>query len=180
MIATMSEHSIDSRSSDRVAPTISRAEVSAIHRGQGPKKEGCSGYSASSCDDVGSVRLRVQGADETTPAEGLGWSLELESGALPAGARLPATPVRALGGELWFSFLDGDTDDQEAFSFNLRVASIDGAGNRSLPVIVSVAHAGSGGSCAFGTSGVRWGWAVFAVSVALTIRRFRRPSVRAL
>lgn len=179
MIATMNEHPIDSTSSDRVAPTITRAEVSAIHRGQGPKKEGCSGYSASSCDDLGSVRLRVQGADETTPPEELGWSLELESGALPAGVRLPATPVRAVGGELWFSFLDGDTDDQEAFSFTLRVASVDAAGNKSSPVLVAVAHEGSG-SCAFGRSGVRWGWGVFVALAALTWRRLRRPSVGAL
>ena len=172
-IAAPSEHTIDSTSTDKVAPTVTRTEVLAVARGQGPRDEGGCGSSSSSCDDIGWVRLGVQGADDTTPPAEMGWFFELESGALPQGMTLPATAVRATNGEVQLSFVDGAKDDQEKIECVLRVFAVDRAGNKSAPARVEVAHDGREMSCAIGMSRVRWGWAMPLVAFALMLRRRR-------
>jgi hypothetical protein len=84
---------------------------------------------------------------------------------------LPKTAVRATGTDLWLHFVDGAEDEQESIGFVLRVSAVDGAGNKSAPVHVAVSHEGSGGSCAFGRNGVRWGWAIVAVAGTMMWRR---------
>src|SRR5262245_49120023 len=94
-IQGLTEHEIDTSSTDRTAPTVTTARVVDVKRGQGPQKNGCAGgTTASSCDDIGAISIGVLGSDDKTPPEYLGWSLELDSGALPEGLVLPSRPVR--------------------------------------------------------------------------------------
>ncbi len=127
------------------------AQVSVL-RGSGPQTEaGCPpGQSLTSCDDLGVVTLTIQGPeDDQSGPEEIGYVVELVEGAPPGGLALPAEPVRLEGGTITLPFSDGATDEQEPFSFVIRLTAMDRAGNlgeTSAPI--RVGHAGAEGGCA--------------------------------
>lgn len=98
---------------------------------------------------------------------------------MPPGLDVFGEPQRVFGGkDLFLRFSDPDPDDQESFGFQLRLISVDLAGNESEPSEVIVAsHPGESGGCALarGAHPSAWPGLLFAfVLAALTLRR--RPS----
>jgi hypothetical protein len=120
-----------------------------------------------SCDGTGFIGFEVSSSDDRTPAELLGYRVELVSGTLPAGA-LPLTALRA-DGALVLRWDDG-TSDHEAFSAELRIVPVDLAGNEGLAATVTVADEPPGG-CRAGGGG---GGAFLGVVAVLLLGRRRR------
>ena len=135
---------------DRVAPARpAMATVGEMTRGRGPRMMGCGGpVAASSCDNLGIVVLRVEGTDDRTPADQLGYRLTLKSGTLPPGMDLPTGAVRARPidparpPQLLLAWVDGATNRQEAIDFTLSIAAVDLAGNAGEPIDLRVADPG--------------------------------------
>ncbi len=117
------------------------ATVSSISRGRGPVCEDGS-CASTSCDDIGIISIHFSpAADDRMPAEAIGYRAELLSGALPDGLTLsPDALLGPDGLKLWW--IDGASDDQEAFDFTLGIVAIDLAGNESEAALVWVADPG--------------------------------------
>ena len=122
------------------APTLLDLQ---IVRGQGPQSAGCGGSSATSCDDIGQIRLNLVAADDRTDAARIGYRISLAGGALPSGLLLPDEPIRTFDGWISLIWIDEATDDQERIEFSLTVTAIDLAGNESAPAAsIQVDNAG--------------------------------------
>lgn len=162
------------RVTDQQPPALPPPGPLKITRGTGAQPSGC-GSVSTSCDDVGSVQVTVAATDDQTPPARLGYRVRSAGGTLPAEFSMPAQPVEALAGVLFFFWIDGGTDDQEAVDFSLEITAVDGAGNESAPQTVRVQHGGSGGGC--GLTARRAGRSLplpFAVAlIALAARRRR-------
>lgn len=138
------EHPIDADSADVVAPAAPVVGIARIYRGSEGTDflDDCTAV-VSSCADGGGVVLAVSASDDATPADALGWRVEL-SGDLPDGlVELPIAVRADDDGEVSLAWVDGQTDDQEAFSFTARVYAVDAAGNESAPTDVLVEDPGS-------------------------------------
>lgn len=128
-----------------------------VHRGQGSERVGCAGWAWIEDQGVGHVSIRVAPpADDRTPAESLGYRVELVSGQAPEGL-LPGFDIRAYVGAdgvwLFLDWSDGETDEQEPLDFELRLRAVDLGGNlgeAAQPIVVN--DPGSGGGCATGAS----------------------------
>jgi hypothetical protein len=154
-------HGVAPTRDDDNAPTAISGEIRVeVHRGRGPVEVNgaCGG---SSCDDVGHVRLTFAaasdddddpGADTASPSDdrlqpGVGYRLQLRSGALASGLTLPATPQAAWLSEagdatVLLVWLDGATDHQEPFSAEVSVEPVDAAGNIGPARRVTIADDG--------------------------------------
>jgi hypothetical protein len=154
-------HILDAQAqaTDSVPPETPAVVVEPTKRGKGPETQGC-GQSASSCDDLGKITLA--------------------SGKLPDGLSLPAGDVRARSGSLYFIWIDGRTDDQEALSLFLSIRAVDLAGNVGPAVTVQINDPGSSSGCAvvprrFGSA---WPTATLAILLAACLwRRRARPGI---
>ncbi|MFU8806965.1 MAG: hypothetical protein ACNA8W_24370 [Bradymonadaceae bacterium] len=125
--------------SDVEPPADPRAEVRRIQRG----KFG----GGSTCDDQGSIWLHISNHDEA-----LGYRYEAISGDLPNGLSLP---TNVLQGETVLHWVDGRTDFQEPFGFDLAITAVDRWGRESEPFILYVFDEGTGqgcGGCALATT----------------------------
>lgn len=172
------ELDLDEVAEDTTPPSAPGSVATAlVARGQGPTGGPCS-QSATSCDDVGRIVLRVAPAeDDRTPAASLGYLVTLASGTLPSGLSLRSEPVRLLGDEVVLVWIDGATDDQEAFDFELDVAAVDLAGHVGPPVRVRVRDPG-GGACAGSSGEGPLGLALALIAlIALRARRHRPSTV---
>ncbi len=117
---------------DTEAPQIGTAESVSIKRGVGPTKEK-GGWSASSCDDLGTISIVLTDPiDEDV--EDVGYRIEKVDGDLPTDLDLPDDLW--IGPELFFVWIDGAEDDQDAFDFTLEITPIDRAGNEGEPIEV--------------------------------------------
>lgn len=126
---------------DEAAEKPDQVEVHVIDvvRGKAPRKEGKL-HRVNSCDDIGQLRLGIEGADDE-----MGYEVEVLDGTLPQnGFEVPDGPVEARDGELIFAWTDGATDDQEAFDFRVEVTAVDPYGQRSEPSEpLRISHAGN-------------------------------------
>ncbi len=147
-MAPPTPHTLDpaAQTTDATAPGIPSATVASIRRGKGPETNysSCT-QSASSCDDLGSIRLQVSAQDDQTPVDKLGYQIALASGQLPSSMTLPTGAVRTQGGTLLFVWIDGAKDDQESISFSLTISAVDLAGNIGPATTVEIHDGGSGG-----------------------------------
>jgi hypothetical protein len=124
---------------DRSAPSPPEVSVASIKRGRAAEPGPGGLVVANSCDDIGMITLRLNGAtDDRTVADRMGYVVVVSEGA-PEGLQ-PADAVRAPAGELVLHWIDGATNDQEPLDFTVSVLAVDLAGNRSsaseaIPVV---------------------------------------------
>ena len=161
------------KATDTTPPSAAIVTVQSTKRGKGPERQGC-GQSVSSCDDLGTILLRVSATDDQTEPTSLGYRVELTSGNLPAGLSLPTTAVSpALSGGLMLVWIDGASDDQEALSFVLSIRAVDLAGNEGPPTSVEVHDPGAGGCTMNGHNPADSPLALMAVLLAIVVLRRR-------
>jgi hypothetical protein len=168
------EHVTDpqAQASDATAPDAPAVAVSKIGRGKG--QAACSN---NSCEGNGTIVLEVSASDDQAPTDKLGYQIELVSGQLPPGLQLPTKAIRALGGEVWLHWNDGDTDEQEAFSFSLAVRAVDLAGNVGPASTASVQDGGSTG-CSVGRHAPGSAWQLTTIAILLLARLSRTRTGR--
>lgn len=160
-------------SSDVSAPLAAEVSTWSVIRGHEPP---VTGATAESCEEVGIVDLTMVRADEDPDVDDkVGYLPLLVSGDLPEGMELPTEaltgPVVRL---LWD---DGAIADQDAFSFELALASVDLAGNvggASETVLIEDDGGTALGCDASGGAGTGR-LALAAVTLALFRRRSRHP-----
>jgi len=160
------------------APKVSNVDVK---RGVGPRSSGCGGMTATSCDDIGTIHLMVSSIDDRTAAPDIGYRLSIASGSPPSGLDLPTTDVRANSSDgLVLHWIDGATDDQESVDFELRISSVDRAGNVSATdTVVRVQSKGDGGcGVARASHGGPGRSLLFIALTAMAWARRRRPPRR--
>jgi hypothetical protein len=145
-LAVPTPHTLDpaAQATDTTPPEGPTAAVTSIRRGKGADTDfaSCS-QSASSCDDLGWIALQLGAQDDQTPADKLGYQIELIAGQPPSGLNLPTGAVRAMGGMVYLNWNDGASDDQESISFSLAVRAVDLAGNTRPATTVNVSDGGS-------------------------------------
>lgn len=152
-------------SDDAMPPAIPMLGEPEINRGRGPR--GFLIRSSTSCDDIGWIDVSAASTDDTTPAEELGFEVEVLDGELPDGLTLPDGPLTYFTpGTLSWTWLDGATNDQEPFSFVVAVTAVDLAGNRSDSTQVTVTDEGHNG-CATSPFGGLLGALLAAASLRL-------------
>jgi hypothetical protein len=123
----------DEAAADSTAPEPPRITGVTVDRSYGPRSEGCSGGSESSCDGTGTIGFELaEGADDRTTPDQLGYRIERVAGDLPTGVVLPGA-VRAHDGWLWLEFTDPGPDDQDEIDVTFRIVAVDLAGNESAP-----------------------------------------------
>jgi MYXO-CTERM domain-containing protein len=163
------------KATDTTPPTLTVAALTGVKRGQGRQSDGCSS-TASSCDDLGWINVAVQGTDDMTMSQELGFRVALVAGTPPAGLTIPEGATTGFVSLLW---IDGNTDDQEAFDFTLAIVAVDRAGNESAPKTVHIVSEGSG--CSVASPAPPRGMLAFALVtlVALGVRRRSRSQADA-
>lgn len=112
--------------------------------------------------------------DDRTDAEHMGYRVEVVAGHAPSDPTWPTGPVRALGGTLYFHWVDGGSDDQEAVDFTLRIRAVDLAGNEGPPSDVRIRDDGSSAGCRVAGAGVDLSWSFVAALLFCLRRRARR------
>jgi hypothetical protein len=165
------------QATDGTPPSAPVGKLDHITRGKGPKRTSTCGMSVSSCDDLGSIAITVSATDDQTASDQLGYRVELASGRLPGDLALPTAPILAMGGYLYFHWLDGATDEQEEVSLSLAISAVDRAGNAGPSATVEIHSPGSGGcSLVGGRLGSSWATPVVLVLVAARLLRRRTRS----
>jgi hypothetical protein len=93
---------------DVTPPAAPRVHIGRIKRGKEPEREGC-GFSGSSCDDTGYVRLDVEGVDAGAESPDIGYVLEVMGQApdLSLRSERPVAPSH-VPGQLLLAFTDRD------------------------------------------------------------------------
>jgi hypothetical protein len=179
-MAVPEEHEVDpAQVGVDVTPPDPPVVTTGVTRSYGPRSSGCT-ESASSCDGFGSIEFIINDPhDDRTPAESLGYKIELVGGKAPPGLHVPDKPLRAFGGEnLFIHFSDPGPDDQEHFDAVFKVTAVDLAGNESEPsAAVHATHAGGDTGCALIAGRRRTPWPAFMLAVvfgAWARRRARR------
>jgi hypothetical protein len=169
-------HVIDPQAaaSDTTAPGAPAISVARIVRGKGPDTDysSCS-QSATSCDDMGSIDLRISAQDDQTPTDQLGYQFEVVAGTPPSGLTLPTGPTRLLGSDIYLDWPDGNTDDQESISFSLAIRTVDLAGNLGPATTVQVQHGGSGSGCHLASRPPFSPWPLTTIAILLLGRLLR-------
>lgn len=147
--------SVDARwaENDSLPPARPSLKVDRIKRGRGPIWLRNSSFVATSCDDIGLIRVLARSLPGE-PVSALGIEFRVVDGLLPAGFTVPPQPLllspadsaSAVDGfprQQALHWLDGAKDDQEPFAFRMVAVAVDAAGNRSVPSdTLQVAHAG--------------------------------------
>jgi len=166
---------------DGTAPPSAPAHLSTeIRRGVGPETEGCTGEaSASSCDGVGRITLRVSpSTDDRTPAEQIGYRMIVVDGTPPEGAGLGDEPVLLLHDSyLFLGWSDDAEDEQESVDFTVVLIAVDAAGNESAPSDeIHIRHGGRDPGCAVDGGGRRTPTAAVIALASLGLLVARRRS----
>ena len=130
------------QATDQTAPTLAPLDAPTVARGFAPG--GCS-RSSSSCDDIGIIQVFPKAMDDMTAADRIGYRLTLAAGVLPSGLTLPADAIELEPGYpyLRLTWVDGASDNQDAFEFTLAIVAIDLAGNESTPQAIVVGDGGA-------------------------------------
>jgi len=130
------------------------------------------------CGGFGTIVLTVTEAeDDRTALEQMGFRIEIEGGKVPPGLDVFDGVQRVfVGKDLFLRFTDPDPDDQESFGFQLRLISVDLAGNESEPseVIVASDPGDSGGGCTLARGAPPSAWPAVLVAFVLAGLTFRR------
>ena len=167
-------HVIDPQAaaSDTSPPAAPSVSVTQIRRGKGPDTDfGSCSQTATSCDSMGSIELQIRAEDDQTPADKMGYQIELIAGALPSGLTLPTQAVRALGSAVYLAWADGSTDDQESLSF-LAVHPCGGPCGQPWPGDHRQVHDGGSG-CHLAARTPLSAWPLTTVAILLLARLLR-------
>lgn len=121
----------------------------ALKRGVGPSRSGCTGETATSCDDLGRLTLHiVPPADDRTAPEQLGYLVRVVAGTPPSGLTFPEQALVQYAWGLDFAWIDGATDDQEPIDFSIELVAVDRAGNAGPPsAAVRIVDSRDDGGC---------------------------------
>ena len=171
-------HEIDpaEKAVDTKAPSAIGEITYTVQRGRDPNG-GCGrSTEGSSCDDVGGISVHLgEATDDRTTQDELGYRVEVVTGNAPADSTWPTSAVRAVDQTLYFHWVDGNHDDQDALDFTFRIRAVDRAGNEGPPSDVRIRHDGDdGGGCRM-ARGVDVSWALIAaVLLGLHVRARRR------
>jgi hypothetical protein len=151
------EHRIDAseQALDDTPPSAVEGASYSVQRGVGPRQQGCGQQMMTSCDDIGLITLEMgQATDDRTQRGALGYRLEVVAGAAPPDAGWPTVAVRADdGGRIFLPWVDGSSDEQEAFDLTFRVRAVDLAGNEGPPTELRIRDAGEGEGCRVADAG---------------------------
>ncbi len=145
---------VEQNPDDTTAPGAVSEVSMQIQRGVGPMSDGCDQV-MTSCDDLGWLSLRFQAPqDDQNGPEDIGYRLEVVEGTPPGDLGFPSTLIIPQGGvsdgevSFVFPWLDGASDEQEPFSFVLRITAVDRAGNPSdVSEELVVSDSGSSEGC---------------------------------
>jgi hypothetical protein len=151
--------------------------VPQLKRGVGPSGSGCGSQTATSCDDLGRLTLRVAApAEDRTAPEQLGYRIRVVAGTPPSGLTFPDGAVVQYAWGLDFAWIDGATNDQEPIDFVIDVAAVDRAGNQGPPSApVRIADGGgSGKGCRVARGGDARSFALVLAALFGLARRKRR------
>jgi hypothetical protein len=140
----MVRHRIDSLEVgvDTVPPTKPAFTVKSIRRGVGPRPGPEGMYLVTGDDNGGVITFVVQSEDDRSRSFEIGYVLRFNDGLVPEKFEFSDEAWRTLGcggmGKfkdclLFVPWIDGATDDQEAFDFSFTAVAIDKAGNESEP-----------------------------------------------
>jgi hypothetical protein len=162
----ISDHELDpAHASDSTPPATPTADFT-IARNE--TDSGC--LSKSDCDGKSAdIYINVDGTDDATPTDRLGYILTITGGDKPHGmySRFQdGMPVFQPRGELSYGF---DYDDED-FAFDLEIRTVDLNGNVSEPTVLHIEEHAPGG-CS--TSAQRTEWLLLPV-LAFALRRRRR------
>ncbi|MES2645115.1 MAG: hypothetical protein V4850_36850 [Myxococcota bacterium] len=165
---------IDPGSDDTVAPGPPGAAIAVrVNRGREPACVDGRRASPDSCDHSGTITLHFRAAvDDRSPAVetghvqmGVGYRVRVVRGALPQPRYSAETTIAsafafARNGTAVLSlfWIDGATDDQEAFAATLGVTAVDLAGNESTETLYEVAAPGSASKPCVPEAWWSWGW----------------------
>jgi hypothetical protein len=145
-----SPHELDPQEQliDRTPPERIEATVARIGRGRGPVVQEDGTVTGTSCDDVGSVGLKLKfiPKDDRTAPEKLGYRFIHVGGVLPEGLQISdhATHDLRMNEELFLHWGDGAIDNQESIEFAIAIIAVDLGGNESAPSEkIWVRHSGS-------------------------------------
>lgn len=163
-------HPIDTakQATDSVAPSAPVITEVTLRQAHG-------GGNGISCGPSSSLTIALAAeTDNTSPADKLGYEIELVSGTLPTGITLPTGPVRANDSfdppKLVWLFGESNQD----VTFSLRVTAVDEAGNRST-ASAAVEEIGHATGCSVGgASAASSGTTALLFVAALAIVRRRR------
>ena len=116
---------------EEIKPELPKIEVSEVRRGY-------SDGNYASCSDAGIITFKTA----NTPIGDFGYTFEIQEGefedaVFPEGALAPLE-----NGEIFFVWLDGSKDYQEALDLSVRVHSVNKQGIYSDPVFIQISHAG--------------------------------------
>ena len=140
--------------------------VDRIKRGTGPDG-GLFTKSATSCDDLGLIALKVEPVRDK-----VGYVFDVTDGEPPEGVGFGSEPVSLSEEPANFTWIDGAEDKQEPIEFTLTVTPIAKNGEpgpTSEPVTVS--HPGSGGCSTTGQEGAPGGaWLLVLGGLAVFLR----------
>jgi len=116
---------------EETKPKLPKLEVSEVRRGYNDGNY-------ASCSDAGIITFKAA----NTPIGEFGYTFEIEEGefegsVFPKGALAPLE-----NGEIFFVWLDGSKNYQEAFDLSVRVHSVNKQGIYSDSVFIQISHAG--------------------------------------
>ncbi len=129
---------VEATAGDTGAPELFDAQVLSIGRGQGLRPQldengALVAYVGTTCDGVGTLRVVVSALDDHTPGRDLRFRVEVVEGTAPI--RFLAEAVAAIDeDQLFFTWMDGASEEQEPLRFLVRLRAVDGAGNESSPL----------------------------------------------
>lgn len=141
-------YEVDDSLADDEAPGEEAFAAVSITRGVGP--QGRFIQSSTSCDDLGWISVEI------LPSEpDLGFSAMMIEGEPPDGLTVSGDPFSLLEGDLLqLVWIDGATDDQEAFDFVLGLTPLDRAGNEGPTLQIPLSDQGGGCSSTEARSGL--------------------------
>jgi hypothetical protein len=125
--------------------------------------EGCEGGCG---DELGSIWIEMELADDRTPPDRMGVRLLVVEGVAPVA--IPDYPVLA---DIYVSWNDGDGANQDEIDFVLEVTPLDLAGNEGPSTRIRVHHPGFGGCATVPGS-------LFAAYLVLGILALRQITAR--
>ncbi len=169
----LTEHELDAEEQQIDTTPPAPPELDEVMLIRRPASSSACGGAVNSCDGSGQVGIALlPTADDRSPADQIGYLVELVDGSLPGNLYIPEQPVRQIdGGALWFVFSD---EDQE-FEFSVSIRAVDLAGNMSEPILVEV-FSGNSGCSATSNNRALGTWGVVLFALLWAVRRWRPDS----
>lgn len=126
-LATHAKLEIVDEEPEEPPPETPEVELENISRGHGPTSDGCFSQSSTSCDDIGSVTLKIENADPE-----IGYELEATEGSPSEPLWITDPPIHAFeDGTIVVTWNDEAKDNQESLDYDIAVTAVDRWGQES-------------------------------------------------